>query len=141
MKVLFDHACPFQFAHGGVQIQIEQTKRALERHGIEAEWLRWWDAGQCGDVVHWFGEVPSGLLDLARAKGLATVITTLFTATCNRPGWRLRLQGLGIRAFLRQPFFEGLKRQLHWRSWRLADRCVAGLEAERRVLDLVCRVP
>ena len=33
MKVLFDHPNPFMLAHGGFQIQIEQTKKAPERIG------------------------------------------------------------------------------------------------------------
>jgi hypothetical protein len=34
MKILFDHPNPFLLAHGGFQIQIEQTQKALEGIGI-----------------------------------------------------------------------------------------------------------
>ena len=34
MKVLFDHPNPFLLAHGGFQVQIKQTKKALEELGI-----------------------------------------------------------------------------------------------------------
>ena len=44
MKVLIDHQLPFLLAHGGLQIQIEQTKAALEKIGIEVEYLRFWDS-------------------------------------------------------------------------------------------------
>ena len=40
MKVLFDCHLPFMLAHGGMQIQIEQTRAALERLGVEVEPLR-----------------------------------------------------------------------------------------------------
>ena len=46
MKVLFDHPNPFLLAHGGFQTQIVQTKVALERIGVEVDWLRWWDDEQ-----------------------------------------------------------------------------------------------
>ena len=42
MKVLFDHHCPFMLAHGGTQIQIEQTKAALEKLGVTVEPLLAW---------------------------------------------------------------------------------------------------
>lgn len=140
MKILFDHGQPFFLAHGGFQTQIEQTKRALERLGVEVEWVRWWDDTQRGDVLHYFGVASAGYLQQARTKGLPTVMTALFTATCNRPDRALRLQGRIVRTILRLPIGEGLKRQLEWRSFTGCDRMVVGLEAERRVLDLVYHV-
>ena len=37
MKVLLDSNVPFALAHGGAQIQIEQTKKGLEGVGVEVE--------------------------------------------------------------------------------------------------------
>jgi hypothetical protein len=37
MKVLLDSNVPFALAHGGAQIQIEQTKKELEEVGVENE--------------------------------------------------------------------------------------------------------
>jgi len=37
MKVLLDSNVPFALAHGGAQIQIEQTKKELEEVGGEVE--------------------------------------------------------------------------------------------------------
>jgi len=34
MKVLLDSNVPFALAHGGAQIQIEQTKKGLEEVGV-----------------------------------------------------------------------------------------------------------
>ena len=45
MKILIDHNCPFFLAHGGFQIQMEQTKAALQARGLEAEYVRSWNAG------------------------------------------------------------------------------------------------
>jgi glycosyltransferase involved in cell wall biosynthesis len=141
MKILFNHDLPFLLARGGIQTQIEQTKAALERLGIEVEWLRWWDDGQRGDVIHFFGATPTIHLRFARAKGIPLVMTVLFTETCNRSAARLRRQGFAVRILLALPFGEGVKEQLSWRSFLLADSNVVGLEVERRVLDLVYHVP
>ena len=55
MKILIDHPFPFFLAHGGQQIQIEETKRALESIGVGVDWLRWWDQSQSADIIHYFG--------------------------------------------------------------------------------------
>jgi len=141
MKILFDHSQPFLLAHGGFQTQIEQTKEALLSLGATVEWLRWWDDTQQGDLIHYFGAASGSYLLQARTKGLPTVMTNLFTATCNRSDLRLRLQGAVVQTVLRAPVGGGLKRQLDWSSFALCDRNIVGLEAERRVLDLVYGVP
>ena len=46
MKILIHCNQPFVLAHGGLQSQIEQTKGALERIGVDVEFLRWWDEQQ-----------------------------------------------------------------------------------------------
>ncbi len=84
MKVLFNHILPFSLAHGGAQIQIEQTKASLERAGVEVEFLRWWDASQRGDILHYFGPPSAAHADLVRQKGMKLVVTQL-------------LGGLGVR--------------------------------------------
>ncbi len=79
MKILFHHLVPFSFAHGGQQIQIEQTKHALEQVGVEVEFLRWWDDAQTGDILHSFCRLPIGLLHMAHAKGMKVVLADLLT--------------------------------------------------------------
>jgi len=137
MKVLFDHGMPFALAHGGFQVQIEQTKLALEQLGVEVEWVRWWDENQRGDLIHYFGTTDSSNLECARLLGLPTVMTTLFTAACNRPPSRLALQGAFIRTLARLPFGEGFKKKLPWAAYHLVDCNVVGLETERRVFEMV----
>jgi glycosyltransferase involved in cell wall biosynthesis len=141
MKILFNHALPFALAHGGVQIQIEQTKAGLEAIGVEVEYLRWWDERQAGDLIHYFGVAPLALIQYARAKGLPLVMTNLFSATCNRTEAQLRRQGWLVRTLLKLPFGEGVKQQLAWRSFGACAANIVGLEAERRVLELVYGLP
>src|SRR5580700_6208943 len=141
MKILLDHHLPFLMAHGGAQIQIEQTKAALERIGVEVEFLRWWDNAQRGDLVHFFVAPGAGYVEYAHAVHLPVVITQLFTETCNRTGAQLKRQGLFVRSFLALPFGHGVKQQLAWNTFRQCDQNVVGLEAERRVLETVYDVP
>jgi glycosyltransferase involved in cell wall biosynthesis len=128
-------------AHGGLQSQIEQTQTALQKIGVEVEPLRWWDDARQGDLIHNFGVVPLEQIQQARAKKIPIVMTTLFTATCNRGDFKLRLQGSLVKMILKLPFGESIKQQLAWRSFGLCPQNVVGLEAEKRVLELVYGVP
>lgn len=137
MKILFDHPSPFLLAHGGFQIQIEQTKKALEDIGVEVEWLRWWDANQSGDIIHYFGVAPLHLIEQAHRKAIKIIQTNLFTETCNRSDFHLVLQGLLTRAVLAFPAGNGIKRQLAWKSFGTCDANIVGLRAEEHVLKKV----
>jgi glycosyltransferase involved in cell wall biosynthesis len=139
VKVLFQNMTPFAWAHGGFQTQVEETKLALERRGIEVEWLRWWDEKQTGDLIHHFGTPPVSHLRLAKTQGIPSVVTQLFTATCNRSRLQLTVQGLVTRSLMRLP--GGIINQMNWPSYRAADKVVVGLEAECRVLRTVFGVP
>jgi len=141
MKVLLDHNFPFALAHGGLQTQIEQTREALLALGVEVEWLRWWDDSQHGDVIHHFGTATVAYLRQSREMRTPVVMTTLFTETCNRSDARLSRQRMLVRAVLKLPFGEGVKDHLPWRSFGMCARNVVGLEAERRVLEIVYGVP
>jgi glycosyltransferase involved in cell wall biosynthesis len=141
MKILFYCPLPFLLAHGGAQTQVEKTKAALEHAGVEVEHLCWWDAQQAGDLIHVFGLVGNEYLQQARLARMPVVLTQLFTESCNRSAARLARQGWMIRALQALPFGGGIKQQLSWRTYQLATHNVVGLEAERRVLQLVYRVP
>jgi glycosyltransferase involved in cell wall biosynthesis len=137
MKALFDHPVPFLLGHGGFQTQLAETKKALEAEGVEVEFLRWWDPQQKGDLIHHFGVPPPTYLEKARAKQIPAVMTHLFSETCNRSDAKLRAQGWAVKTALRLPFGEGIKQQLAWRTFQTCSRLIVGLEAERRVLELV----
>jgi len=141
MKILFDHSSPFLLAHGGVQVQIEETKLALGRVGIDVEFVHWWEDQQKGDLIHYFGPISSAYLRLARRKGVPVVLTTFLSSTCNRSDLRLRIQGLVTRGLLALPGWDSVKAQLQWQSYREASHLIVGLEAERRVLQTVYGVP
>jgi glycosyltransferase involved in cell wall biosynthesis len=123
MKILLHAHTPFLLAHGGAQIQIEQTKAGLERIGVSVEFLRWWDGEQTGDVMHSFGRIPTGLLNLAHQKGMKVVLADLLTEQGSRSPSRLRAQKLMIRVMERT--MPALSAHAHWKSYREADACVA----------------
>ena len=137
MRVILDHLSPFSLAHGGVQVQIEQTKLALERAQIEVEFGRWWDAGQQADIIHYFGSIPNTYLHLARQRRTPVVLTSFFSETCNRSDFQLRVQGVITRGLLAMPGWGSIKTQLHWQTHANAACVIVGTQTERRVLEMV----
>src|SRR5271165_2431914 len=124
MKVLIDHQLPFLLAHGGLQIQIEQTKAALEKIGIEVEYLRFWDSQQTADVLHIFGRCSKGYIDLARRKGIAVVMSDLLSETGSRSRYALLAQKGVIRA-ARRILPTAFLSRMGWDSFRAADAVIA----------------
>lgn len=140
MKILFDHSSPFLLAHGGFQIQIEETKSALEKAGLEVEFLRWWDASQRGDIIHFFGAAPAGHAELARRKKLKFVITHLLGGLGARAAWKRSFQKLIIGAAFRGLPSAVLGRA-GWSMWTTADAYIAVTSWEARLMVEVFRAP
>src|SRR5437764_13891761 len=97
MNVLFDHASPFALSHGGFQIQIEETKSALERIGISVDFVRWWDVDQRGDIIHFFGRPLGHYIDMAHKKGMSVVMSDLLSGLASRSPAAVALQKMMIR--------------------------------------------
>jgi glycosyltransferase involved in cell wall biosynthesis len=134
MKVLFDHPAPFALAHGGFQTQIEQTKAALERRGVEVEYLRWWDDRQDGDLIHYFGRPGGGYIDFAHAKGIKVVVAELLTGLGSRSTGARFLQKSLMRAtqtVLPQSFWN----RLAWDAYQKADAFVANTKWEAYLMQ------
>jgi glycosyltransferase involved in cell wall biosynthesis len=133
MKILFHCPVPFMLAHGGQQIQILRTREALEKLGIEVEFLRWHDAEQPGDVLQVFGRIPVHLLAAAQRKGMKVVVADLLAAQGARPAWRRSLQKFIMRG-LESVMSADQATALGWRSYGLADACIALTDWEARLL-------
>jgi glycosyltransferase involved in cell wall biosynthesis len=89
MKVLFDVNYPLAWAEGGFSIQIRQTKLALEKLGVEVEYVDYFaEKAQRADVLHYFG-IPANMImyRAARAMGMKQVITFLAPAGLMQPAW------------------------------------------------------
>lgn len=133
MKILFDHGMPFALAHGGFQIQIEQTKRALEEIGVEVEWLRWWDTSQRGDVIHFFGAVESIYAKMARVQGFRIVLSELRTGTGSRSPGALALQRFVTN--LGRRFLPGMVLSLlRWNVYPQLDAAIALTSWEAQIM-------
>jgi glycosyltransferase involved in cell wall biosynthesis len=129
VKVLFDHPDPFLLAHGGFQIQIEQTRSALQKIGVDVEFLRWWDGNQTGQVIHFFGRPRASYIEFAHAKGIKVVISELLGGLAARPSYQRFLQRIliqGARRLLPAAFTA----KLAWDSYRTADAIVALTQLE-----------
>jgi len=133
MKILVSCFVPFAIAHGGAQIQIEQTLRSLRKIGVDAEPLRWWDASQTGDILHHCGRFPSTLIALAQAKGMKVVTADLLTAQGSRPPWKLAVQGQ-INALLRRFAPSQFAASFNWHAYTKADACIANTPWEARLM-------
>ena len=124
MRVLFYHLTPFALAHGGLQTQILQTRTALEKLGVESDFLRWWDQGQAGDILHFFGRMSVSSLKLAQARGMKVVQAELLTEQGSRSRARLKLQK-SLRQFMGLASPRLCGSLFNWDSYRLADACIA----------------
>ena len=141
MKVLIDCDSPFILAHGGMQVQIEQSLAALTASGVNAEPLRWWDDRQRGTVLHQFGLLGESTIRLAHRQGMKVVLTLLLSQTCNRTRTQLWLRKLMIGGLQRLPKLAGAGSSSVWTSCAACDHIIVGLEAERRVVVENYRIP
>lgn len=140
MKILLNCHVPFLLAHGGGQIQIEQTKVGLEQIGVEVEHLRWWDDTQTADVLHFFGRIPVGLVRLAQAKNIKVVLSDLLTEQGSRSRGRLKQQKLLSRV-LKRTLPSSLVTSFNWESYQLVDACVALTSYEAELMAYLFDAP
>ena len=140
MKVLIDCPTPFALAHGGAQIQIEQTLSALKTAGLEAEPLRWWDGSQPADIIHYFGRMPAEHIRLAHQKNIKVVMSEMFTAQGSRSRGQLALQKLATNLF-RTILPSTFTARLAWDAYRLADACVANTAWEAHLMNYLFGAP
>jgi glycosyltransferase involved in cell wall biosynthesis len=140
MKILIDHQLPFLLAHGGLQIQIERTKEALEAIGLHVEYLRWWDDSQNGDIIHFFGRANPSHIDFAHAKGMKYLMSELLTGQGSRTSTQLRLQAVCeqmLRRFVPATFLANFR----WDAYHKADACIVLTEWEAEVTRLLFAPP
>ena len=139
MKVLFNCDIPFMLAHGGLQVQIEQTKAALEKIGVAVEPLRWWDENQTGEIIHHFSRIPATLLHSAQQKGFKVVFSDLLGGTGARSSGQLWLQRTLTRAL--QSALPPSRITTHWESFRQADACLALTPWEAHLMSYIFGAP
>jgi hypothetical protein len=134
MKVLFHHLTPFAFVPGGLQTQITQTREALLRTGVEVEFFRWYDGKQTGDVLHFFGQIPTNLLNLARNKRIKVVLSDPLGGLVERSTSQLWLRRTVIRS-LKKTLPRSRISMFDWEGYELADACIALSSREAHLMS------
>ena len=124
MRILFDHPFPFALSHGGFQIQIEQTASALRAIGVEVEFLPWWDDGQRGDVLHYFGRPTEIYIQLAQQKGMKVVISDLLTELGSRSS-PVRLVQKSLIGSIKRILPRSFTARMGWEAFVRADAIIA----------------
>ena len=140
MKVLFDHQLPFALAHGGLSIQIERTKSALEAVGVEVEYLRWWDAAQRGDIIHFFGRANPSHIEFAHAKGMKYVMSDLLTGQGSRTRSQLRVQSV-IEKILRITVPRTFLSNFRWDAYTHSDAVIVLTPWEGEIVRILFGTP
>jgi len=139
MRIAFDHHLPFVLAHGGFQLQIEQTLEALRAIGVDAEWLKFWDAKQQPDVIHFFGKPDSAYLHFARGKRIKTVVNELLTGLGSRSKTKLCIQGAVVG--ITQKVCPRAALRMGWNTGEVADALVALTPHEADLMRSVFHAP
>jgi glycosyltransferase involved in cell wall biosynthesis len=140
VKVLLDHPNPFLLAHGGHQIQIEQTKAALEKANVDVEYIRFWDDQQRGDVIHYFGRPFPSYIEQAHTKRIKVVLADLL----GQWGSRTAFEKMTQRAFMSvaRSFLPGsFLYRLGWDSFEHADASIALTPFEGHIMQTVFNAP
>ena len=140
MKVLFDHSMPFFLAHGGTQVQLEQTQNALTKLGIKVEPVRWWDLQQTGDIIHYLGRPNETYIQLAHKKGMRIIMAELLGGVGARSKRALALQRLAIFG-IRRVAPKTLLYRMAWESYQLIDACIALTPWEAYLMQYLFSAP
>jgi glycosyltransferase involved in cell wall biosynthesis len=140
MRVLFDHPWPFALAHGGFQIQIEQTAKVLRAAGVDVEFVRWWDDAQRGDVIHYFGRPPETYVFMAQQKGMKVVVAELLTELGARPA-PLRVVQKGVIKISKRLLPAFFKARMGWESYTQADAVISLTPWEAKMAREIFDVP
>jgi glycosyltransferase involved in cell wall biosynthesis len=136
MRILLDCQVPVLLAHGGVQIQIEKTKQALESQGLDVDYLRWWDTEQKGDIIHFFGRANPSLIRFAHGKNMKYVMSDLLTAQGSRSRPQLRTQA-AVERILRAIVPSAFLATFRWDAYHEADAVVVLTEWEAEIVQML----
>ncbi len=139
MKIILN-AVPFLLAHGGQQIQIEQTIAALKQIGMDVDYVRWWDGFQSADILHNFGPPVPNHIALAKKKGMKVVFSDLLSAKGARPPAVQTVNRIAfkvLRAVLPRVYSDSICSG----SYLTADACIALTPWEAHLMEYVFGAP
>ena len=119
---------------------IERTWQALKDLGLEVEPLRWWDDSQKGDLIHFYGRVPTEYVRQAHKKGIRVVMGELLSGTGARSPWALAAQRAVIELF-RRGLPQSFQVRFAWDSYEEADAIIASTPLEARSAQRLFHAP
>jgi glycosyltransferase involved in cell wall biosynthesis len=140
MKILFDHHTPFSLAHGGFQHQLAQTKSALDRAGVETDYVRWWDSSQSGDIIQFFGRPTAGYIGFAHGSGFKVIIAELLAGPGSRSPAHLALHKYSAN-LLPKILPRNFTARMGWDAYRVADGCIALTPWEGHLMTYIFGAP
>jgi glycosyltransferase involved in cell wall biosynthesis len=97
------------------------------------DWLRWWDAGQKADVIHFFYRPIPAMLKMAAKKRIKTVFCELLTGAGSRSARKLWVQKVLIKAS-KKALPAGFIERLCWDAYHLADASIALTSWEKELM-------
>lgn len=79
---------PTIWAPGGVSVQVDRSKAALERLGVQVSLFNHWERSRDFDLLHLFGSTHevAGLVESATGLGIPTVVSAIFGS--GRSPWK-----------------------------------------------------
>jgi glycosyltransferase involved in cell wall biosynthesis len=107
---------------------------------VEVDFLRWSEQDQTGDILHFFGRVPTDIVRGAQAKGMKVVQAELLTAQGARSQLRLSLEKT-VRAVMGRSLPRRLLGASSSDAYRLVDACVALTEWEAALMKTLYDAP
>jgi glycosyltransferase involved in cell wall biosynthesis len=140
MTILFAYSEPALLTHGGLLVQIKQTKAALEALGCRVEYLRWWDETQQADILHYFSRTIPRHIRFAQDKGIKVVLGELLTEQGSRSARQLWLQRQVMR-LIQAAVPSDITQWFGWDSHRLVDAHVALTDWEAHLQHYLFDVP
>jgi glycosyltransferase involved in cell wall biosynthesis len=118
MKVLIDVDHAFSWAHGGVQVLVENLLKNLPDQGVDVEPLRWWDETQTGEILHLM--YPASEVHLfAKRKGLKIICSLFLDHMASESRMRSSARRMLVRGF--QRFLPNQARSLGWKYPEICD--------------------
>jgi len=139
MKVLFFTFEPLALSNRPRVEHILRTCDALQRLNVQVEFLRWYDGGQRGDILHFYGRISSDLLALAHGCGMKVVVTDWFSNGSFRSPMQLAVRRAAMR--IAERLLPGILTEMfQWRSYQKADACVVMTSSEAALLSTLFQV-
>ncbi len=133
MKVLLHQFVPMATPMSQPQRLMIGLRAALISEGVDADFFRWYDGDQTGDIMHFWGRIPSGLVRLAHQKNLRVVFTENLWKHRHESEWKRCARRMLVSCGSKMLPYQILT-NFDWQSYRIAEGCVVRSEQEKQFI-------